>query len=472
MNADRSAFAVLTPPGCGGIAVIRCVGPAVAAAIARCFRPAGRTQTGTPSPGGMPPAHSLAYGHILDADGHTLDEVILYHAGPAAFEPAAEAAGDSPSRGTSPAAEDAPPLPQRAQGCAYEINCHGGPAAVAAVGGRLADLCLEPVDADTLLEIEGAAPIERAARRALRTARTPTAARVLLDQLNGALAAAVGRILDDLNAGRAADAQAALAPLLAAWQTCGRFLADPPRIVIAGRPNAGKSTLMNRLVGSERVLTSPAPGTTRDYVEADAALEGLPVVLVDTAGLRDAAEEVERAGVQRAHAQAAAAAVVVYLLDATVGRTDEDDSMLSRLGDRALAVWNKVDAAFRGGCGDPPRDEPAVLPSPHGGRGVGGEGTSSCGGPALDQQGVRSPNDRAPDPLRGGGLALSAATGQGLDALTRAVLDRLGYRAPAPGDAVPFTPEQAAALENARNLLAAGRAAEARQTLARLLNIG
>ncbi len=141
---------------------------------------------------------------------------------------------------------------------------------------------------------------------------------------------------------------------MARWFTCGRFLADPPRIAIAGRPNAGKSTLLNRLAGSDRALTSPLPGTTRDTVEAEAALEGVPVVLVDTAGLRQAAGSVEREGVERARRELAAAAAVVYLVDATGPVTAEDEAALSPLGPRAVVVWSKADAAevadSRPGC--------------------------------------------------------------------------------------------------------------------------
>ncbi|MCX5675923.1 MAG: 50S ribosome-binding GTPase, partial [Planctomycetota bacterium] len=219
------------------------------------------------------------------------------------------------------------------------------------------------------------------------------------------------------------NALAGLDALLARWRTCGRLLADPPRIAIAGRPNSGKSTLLNRLVGAERAITSPQPGTTRDTVEAEAALEGVPAVLVDTAGLREASGEIERAGVERARREAARAAVVVYLIDATAGLEPEDEASIDALGDRALAVWNKIDApsaATRTGA----RDAPAI----------------------------------------------SALTGDGIPALVAELLARLGWRAVAwATEAVPFTAEQAAALEAAREALADGRAKEARATLAALL---
>ncbi|HUX17189.1 MAG TPA: GTPase [Phycisphaerae bacterium] len=395
MNAG--VFSVLTPPGRGGIAVVRCLGPAAPETIAACFRSPRAVQspqmspslTGanlrepTPPAPDLPDIGRLAYGHFTDADGRPLDEIILY----------------------------------REAETVFEVNCHGGPAAVEAVCRRLADLGLEQVDPDRLLALEGAEPIERDAERMLREARTPLAGRILLDQLNGALARAIDKILKALAAGCSAEAGKELDALLERWRGCGRLLASPPRVAVAGLPNVGKSTLVNRLVGAERVLVSATPGTTRDYVEADAAIEGLPVVLVDTAGLRETEEHVEREGVARARREMRAAAAVVYLLDAVEGAQPEDEAALEALGDRAVAVWNKADLA----------------PGP-------------LGPPAA--------------------VAISALTGDGIEALVGSVLARLGWRPPAAaGDAVPFTAAQAGALERARDALARGDSAAAKERL-------
>lgn len=374
MNAG--VFSVLTPPGRGGIAVVRCLGPAAPETIAACFRPSGRAPD-------LPAVGRLAYGHFVDAGGRPLDEIILY----------------------------------REAETVFEVNCHGGPAAVEAVCRRLADLGLERVDPDRLLALEGAGLIERDAERMLREARTPLAGRILLDQRNGALARAIERILKALAAGRSAEAGKELDALLERWQSCGRLLASPPRVAVAGPPNVGKSTLVNRLVGAERVITSVTPGTTRDYVEADAALEGLPVVLVDTAGLRETEEYIEREGVARARREMRAAAVVVYLLDAVKGVRPEDAAALEALGARAVAAWNKADLA----------------PGP-------------LGKPAA--------------------LAVSALNGDGIEALAESVLARLGWRPPAAaGEAVPFTAAQAGALERARDALATGDSVAAKERL-------
>ena len=428
---EESAFAVLTPAGRGGIAVIRCVGPAAEAALARCFcavRSSPERKLGV-----MPATGQLSYGHIVDTEGRPLDEVILHNAGTGAGR-------------ESPAAS--------AAGSIFEVNCHGGPAAVRAVCERLAAAGLSEVDADRLMELEGLPRIQRDARRALRRAFTPLAARILLDQLNGALGGAIAEILAPLAAGvgepylapgehtggrtfagapnapysqgakynTAADVLAAIDALLGRWRTCGRFLADPPRIVIAGRANAGKSTLLNRLVGAERAITSAAPGTTRDYIEAEAALDGVPVVLIDTAGLRDPGGEIERQGIERARAELARAAVVVYLIDAAEGPTPEDEATLASLGSRVIVGLSKIDSRL-----------------------------------AASQRRARFP------------LALSALTGEGVPALVAAVLEKLGWQAYRPGAAAPFTADQAAALAAAREDLAAGRMDAAAQRLMSLL---
>jgi tRNA modification GTPase len=451
----ESAFAILTPPGRGGIAVIRCVGPGVEPAVAACFRRKSSAAIGDQ----LPPPGILTYGHIIEADGRAIDEVILFHAAAPPGPPCIH--GGLMSEGSANPAQLAPGEYTgglMSEPCAiFEINCHGGPAAVAAVGERLAALGLCEVEPDAILAIEGATAIELAARRLLRRAGSPLAARILLDQLGGALLGATEGVTTNLgepssnrevagmpeSAGAPAqsssppaeegtreltlaarNALAQLDALLARWHTCGRFIADPPRIVIAGRPNVGKSTLLNRLVGTDRAITSPVAGTTRDYVEAAAAIEGLPVILVDTAGLREASHEIEQAGVDRARAECARAAAVIYLVDACDGLRPEDAAAVASLGDRAVVAWNKVDAI-----------EPAAAP------------------PA-------------------GAIAISALTGAGTPALVAAVLARLGWHAPSPGEAVPFTPEQAAALRQARDFLAAGRAADARTCLAAVLDVG
>ncbi|HET8775003.1 MAG TPA: tRNA uridine-5-carboxymethylaminomethyl(34) synthesis GTPase MnmE [Thermoanaerobaculia bacterium] len=118
--------------------------------------------------------------------------------------------------------------------------------------------------------------------------------------------------------------------------------------VILGRPNAGKSTLLNRLVGSDRAIVTPIPGTTRDIVRETIEIGGLPVTLSDTAGLRETADVVEDIGVQRAREAARTADIVLYLVDGVTGVTAEDEAELAAL-ENVQVVYTKADLAGRSG---------------------------------------------------------------------------------------------------------------------------
>src|SRR5690606_34057111 len=136
----------------------------------------------------------------------------------------------------------------------------------------------------------------RAARQALERATTERVALVLLDQWQGALERQCESILARLRAGEVDVAAQQLERLSSTWQV-GRWLTRPARIVLTGPPNVGKSSLVNRLVGYERAIVFDEPGTTRDVVTATTAIDGWPVVLGDTAGIRDATGELEQAGI-------------------------------------------------------------------------------------------------------------------------------------------------------------------------------
>jgi tRNA modification GTPase len=166
----------------------------------------------------------------------------------------------------------------------------------------------------------------------------------------------------------------------------GALLREGIKVVIAGQPNAGKSSLLNALAGAELAIVTPIPGTTRDVVSQTIQIEGVPLHVIDTAGLRESSDHVERIGIERAWGQIESADAVLFLHDLT--RADSDDY---QLGDRAIAalleekvsapvidVWNKVDAAS-------------------------------------------SPTHE--------GVMLSAKTGAGLDVLRRKLLDVAGWQA-------------------------------------------
>jgi tRNA modification GTPase len=165
--------------------------------------------------------------------------------------------------------------------------------------------------------------------------------------------------------------RAALADVLAKSRQ-GSLLRVGIHVVIAGRPNVGKSSLLNRLAGEERAIVTPVPGTTRDLVREDIAIEGVPLHVVDTAGLRDTADEVERIGVERAWNELSRADVVIAMFEAPVGIGPEDRAILARFdaalpaGAARIQVFNKIDL-----CGMPAmRSEAGVWISAKTGEGV------------------------------------------------------------------------------------------------------
>jgi len=140
-------------------------------------------------------------------------------------------------------------------------------------------------------------------------------------------------------------AVAELGRLLETYRT-GRLLSAGCRVAILGRPNAGKSTLFNALCGSSRAIVTAIPGTTRDALEASVDLSGVPVTVVDTAGLREPADQVERIGVERAREEADRAELVLYVFEAAAGLSkSERASIPAADGTPVLLVANKIDLA-------------------------------------------------------------------------------------------------------------------------------
>ena len=142
-------------------------------------------------------------------------------------------------------------------------------------------------------------------------------------------------------------AQRLVSTLLDSYRT-GELLRDGVRVVIGGRPNAGKSTLLNALVGRDRAIVSATPGTTRDEIEAEAELDGLLFRFVDTAGLRDTSNQIEAEGVRRAEASIRDADVLLYVYDQQQGLDADERTFLQELSDAersvpTLIVANKSD---------------------------------------------------------------------------------------------------------------------------------
>lgn len=125
----------------------------------------------------------------------------------------------------------------------------------------------------------------------------------------------------------------------------GRIQREGVLIALIGPPNAGKSSLLNRVLGQDRALVSNIPGTTRDTIEELVDLDGLPARLVDTAGLRESDDEIERLGIGRSQQAMANADLIWFVVDGPVGLTPRDEEVLASLTSPCLVVWNKIDLA-------------------------------------------------------------------------------------------------------------------------------
>jgi tRNA modification GTPase len=132
--------------------------------------------------------------------------------------------------------------------------------------------------------------------------------------------------------------------VLASTYRIGRLYQDGVRIVLAGRTNAGKSALFNLFLKEDRSIVSDIHGTTRDYIESYISIEGVPVRLFDTAGIRDAEHPIEVEGIKRSEQIIGSSDIVIYIVDGCEGLSDEDEELLSQYGDKnIIKLWNKID---------------------------------------------------------------------------------------------------------------------------------
>ncbi|MBN2023743.1 MAG: 50S ribosome-binding GTPase [Pirellulales bacterium] len=301
-----------------------------------------------------------------------------------------------------------------------ELDGHGGAAAVARLERALVRRGAKSSSWADWIALDEPDPLRADAAVALAKAPTARSAGILLDQYNGALRRAWDALRAALEGGQIATAQSRLA-LLRGRAVLGRHLVEPWRVVLAGAANVGKSSLMNALMGYRRAIVHPTPGTTRDVVRATAAIDGWPVELSDTAGLRPGGDPVERAGVHLAQDRIEAADLVVWVLDAARPGLSRA-CVVGREANRSLIAWNKTDLAPMPADGPP-------------------------------------------------GLATVAVTGEGVESLLAAISRRLVPEPPPPGEAVPFTAEQATSLDRAATHLAANRADKALRELTRAASL-
>jgi tRNA modification GTPase len=234
----------------------------------------------------------------------------------------------------------------RPGGDRIEVHCHGGTAAAEGVITSLEAAGARRVSWHHWLASLGEADWAIEVRESLARVRGPKAARILSRQLAGAWDAAWRRLLAAAEADRVSEVVADGTRLLAAARV-GLRLTRPWRVVLVGRVNVGKSSLVNALAGHARCIVTPVPGTTRDLVETRLVLDGWEIDLVDTAGLRpgdEPVDAVERAGIERAIAAAAAADLVVRVVSA------DGDEPAATASPHQLLVRSRADLAVQGGA--------------------------------------------------------------------------------------------------------------------------
>jgi tRNA modification GTPase len=297
---------------------------------------------------------------------------------------------------------------------------------VAMVEQVLVDRGCRPIDWRTWARQRSDDPIAADAWIALAEARTERTAAILLDQHQGTLRRAILAIHESLAGQDASRARRQIGELLAR-APLGLHLVRPWRVVVAGAANVGKSSLVNTLLGYPRAIVDPAAGTTRDVVTATTAIDGWPVELCDTAGLRSTGHPVERAGIESAEQSLTTADLVLLVFDLSQPWSAADQALLAR-HPTALVVHNKSDLAARH----------PISPLPQAGEGLG---------------------------VRAAGQVTSALYRTGIEELVRAISDRLVPNPPEAGAAVPFTQGQVDALVGASRSLAGGAIGDARLKL-------
>lgn len=361
---NHTHAALLTPRGRGAVATVRVVGPAADLLVAQFFQPlSGRTFAEIP-------VRAIAVGNwVRGPDQH--EELVV----------------------------------TRLDTTTIEIHSHGGYAASNSILADLESAGAIVTDRQWTLPVPTEPSLEMRAVQLLPDCSTVRTAAVVLDQSRGAFRRACEQIRTDC-AGTAATRSRAVGALerLVELIEPGAHLTVPWRVVLAGPPNVGKSSLLNALLGYERTIVWDQPGTTRDIVSATTAFAGWPVEIADTAGLHHSNHTLEVAGMERTTRSAESADLVVIVADARA-LDDRPLQSLQDISNRSLLVANKAD----------------LLP----------------------------PGIGLPDAW----LPTSATCRSGLDALQTAIVAQLVPHPPAPGEAVPFLPACAAPLRAALHAL-------------------
>jgi tRNA modification GTPase len=376
-----TVFSVLTPSGRGAVAVIGVTGPDCATVVNQFFAARNARPLDTQ------PLSKLIYGHWGSED------LIVF----------------------------------RRDEAALEIQCHGGSQSISIIAADLASVGCREISWREWIGSGNEPSIQTEAQIALAEAASFRTAEILLDQWHGALERELNEIRQHLESGDHVVAQQRLGKLLSTAEF-GQHLTRPWRVVIAGKPNVGKSSLINALVGYERAIVFDKPGTTRDVVTASTVIDGWPVVLSDTAGLHGSHDEIEKAGMNLAREHLATADLVVWVLDAMTDGSNvweetansEIDELQLTLNGITLVVVNKID----------------------------------------QRDGLQVPQ---------GVLATSAVTREGIEQLLASISERLVPTVPEKGEAVLFTERQILAAAAARDLSCKGLISEAAFVMGELL---
>jgi tRNA modification GTPase len=337
VHLDDTIVAIATPPGRGGIGVVRLAGPEALAIASPTLRLKRELEPG-----------QALFGELIDPDrGERIDEVVVTY-----FQKPHSYTTDD----------------------IVEISAHGSPVVLRHIvefalarGARLA----EPGEFTLRAFLNGRIDLAQAeAIRDLIESQTLFQAKVAAQQLDGALSrrlqpikqklvelialleAGIDFAEDDVSVLPAQQVLQSLSAIrtpleeLAGTFAYGKIVHEGLTLAIVGRPNVGKSSLFNRLVERDRAIVTATPGTTRDLVSETVSLGGIPVKLVDTAGIRRSADEAESIGIRKSVEALADADIVLLVLDSSQPMTAEDDNLLQQVAQRpAIAVENKIDIA-------------------------------------------------------------------------------------------------------------------------------
>ncbi len=333
---EQTIVALSTPPGRGGIAVVRLSGPGALDCAREVFIMSGNGR--------------IEAGRSILGTLRSLREETSFDTGFLTLHPA----------GRSYTGEEV-----------VELSCHGSPAVVEHLLEELMAAGAEPAEPGEFTYravLNGRLDLAQAEGvRDLIEASTRLAARVAHEQVRGALSREVISLREELveiicraeatlefaeevdpftngdgMSGRIRNLEAAVGRFVTGYRR-GRLLRDGARVVLAGRPNAGKSSLFNRLLRCERAIVSPVPGTTRDFLSERIDLDGIPVTLIDTAGLRPGAEGLEGEGIDRSRRRIEAADLVLLLCACDDAPDAEDLRLLQEFAGRVVPVASKAD---------------------------------------------------------------------------------------------------------------------------------